>query len=414
MTSDILSLITREEERQIRQLRLIPSENYVSPAVRQAVGSVMMNKYSEGRPFKRYYQGNSVVDQIENRVQELALHVFGLDSGDWRVDVQAMSGSIANLAVYNGLLRPGDRILSMSLYDGGHLSHGWQISPDRKVSFTATVYEPFYYHVDPETRVFDYDRVEERAMEVKPRLIISGGTSYPREIDHRRMAEIAGQVGALYMADIAHEAGLVLAGVNDSPFPHADVVTMTTRKTMRGPIGAMVFARRELFDDIARALFPGLQGGPPNHTIAGIGVALEETQKPAFARYAGQVVANAQRLAQELTGHGYDVVSGGTDKHLLVIDLREEGLSGKAAAIALEKASIIVNKQAVPGEGASLWNPSGIRLGTPAVTTRGMRDKEMARIARWIDRVIKSPSQERVLEEVAAEVNELTAAFPVE
>lgn len=391
---EIFNLIKAEDERQHDELEMIPSENFVSDAVKEAVGSVLMNKYSEGQPFKRYYQGNRIIDQIESLVEKRALQAFGLAESEWHVNVQPATGSIANLAVYTALLNPGDRILAMSLYDGGHLSHGWKL-PDtgKPISFTARIFDTHFYSVDPETKVFDYDNIQSVAESVKPQILISGGTAYPRQIDHQRMREIADSVGALYMADIAHEAGLVAAGVNNSPFPYAHVVTMTTRKTLRGPIGAMIFASKKLLgDEVAEkidfAVFPSLQGGPQNHSIAGIGVALHEAMTPEFKVYAAQTVKNAQTLAAELVKAGFDVVSGGTDKHLLLVDLRSRGWNGKDAAIALEKVGIIANKNTVPGETGKPWNPSGLRLGTPALTTRGMKESDMIEIATKISAVL--------------------------
>jgi len=416
--NQIFDLIKQEEQRQLEQIRLIPSENYVSAGVMRSVGSVLMNKYSEGQVGKRYYQGNANIDLIEALTKGRALLAFGLDPEEWGVNVQAVTGSVANLAVYSALIEPGDKIMGMFLYDGGHLSHGWQLPPSekqpegKKISFTSRVYQPVYYYVDPESRVFNYDEVEKRADEEKPALIVSGGTAYPREIDHARMRQIADRVGAYYMADIAHEAGLVLAGVNESPFPHAHVVTMTTRKTLRGPIGAMIFARHDLIEKINSAVFPGLQGGPQNHSIAGIGVALHEAMQPEFKEYARQVVKNAQLLASELIDYGFDVSSGGTDKHLVLIDLRNKNLTGSQAALALEKANIIVNKNTVPGDTAKPWNPSGIRLGTPAITSRGMKENEMKKIANWINRVLESIEDESATGQIANEVKSFGLQFP--
>lgn len=381
---EIYDLIQAEDKRQHDELEMIPSENFVSDAVREAVGSVLMNKYSEGRPGKRYYQGNRLIDQIESLVEKRALAVFNLDPAVWHVNLQCPTGSIANFAVYAALLDPGDKMLGMSLYDGGHLSHGWKLPDGKKISFTSKIYDSHFYNVDPTTRVFDYDQIAKRAQAVKPKIIISGGTAYPREINHQKMREIADSVGAYYMADIAHEAGLVAGGVNSSPFPHAHVVTMTTRKTLRGPIGAMVFVRAEFADSLDFNIFPGLQGGPMNHSIAGIGVALHEAMQSEFKEYAKQVVKNAQVLAEELIKAGFDVVTGGTDKHLVLIDLRNKNLTGKDAALALEKLGIITNKNTVPGETGKPWNPSGLRLGTPALTTRGMKESDMIKIAQKI------------------------------
>ena len=402
---EIYALITAEDKRQHDELELIPSENFVSDAVKEAVGSVLMNKYSEGQPGKRYYQGNRIIDEIEALTEKRALQVFGLNDDVWHVNVQPVTGSIANLAVYAALLNPGDKMLAMSLYDGGHLSHGWKL-PDtglpaqagKPISFTSRIYDSHFYCVDPKTKVFNYDEIERIAKKIKPQILISGGTAYPREINYKRMREIADKVGAIYMADVAHEAGLIAGGANQSPFPHAHIVTMTTRKTLRGPIGAMIFARKDLrIPNIAEgevgqaidfAVFPSLQGGPQNHSIAGIGVALHEAMQPAFKVYAKQCVKNAQVLAAELVKAGFDVVSGGTDKHLILVDLRSRGWTGKDAAIALEKVGIIANKNTVPGETGKPWNPSGLRLGTPALTTRGYTEKDMVKIAEKISIVL--------------------------
>lgn len=402
---EIFTLIQNEEKRQQEQIALIPSENFASEAVREAVGSVLMNKYAEGQPFKRYYQGNKWIDEIESLTERRALELFGLTESEWHVNVQAVTGSIANLAVYAALLNPGDRMLGMSLYDGGHLSHGWKLPEGKPISFTSRIFDTYFYTVDPQSRVFDYNQILERAKEVKPQILISGGTAYPREIDHGQMRGIADAVGAYYMADIAHEAGLVAGGANSSPFPHAHIVTMTTRKTLRGPIGAMIFARRDIKlkksteftpsnieDAIDGAVFPSLQGGPQNHSIAGIGVALHEAMQPEFKDYAKQVVANARALADELIKLGFDVVSGGTDKHLVLVDLRRRGWTGKDAAIELEKAGIIANKNTVPGETGKPWNPSGLRLGTPAMTTRGWKEKDFIDLSQQISTIIPNKS----------------------
>ncbi|MFH2085192.1 MAG: serine hydroxymethyltransferase [bacterium] len=398
---EIYDLIQKEAQRQKDELTLIPSENVVSDAVKEAVGSVLMNKYSEGQPGKRYYQGNKYIDEIESLVEQRALACFGLSESDWHVNVQPVTGSIANLAVYTALLQPasptggpGDKMLAMSLYDGGHLSHGWKLPDGKPISFTARLFDTHFYSVDPVTKVFDYENVEKVAQEVKPKILISGGTAYPREIDHQQMRVIADSVGAIYMADVAHEAGLIAGGANPSPFPHAHIVTMTTRKTLRGPIGALIFARKDLRvpnvvegevgQAIDFAVFPSIQGGPQNHSIAGIGVALHEAMQSDFKVYTHQVVKNAQVLAAELMKVGFDVVTGGTDKHLVLIDLRSRGWSGKDAALALEKVGIIANKNTVPGETGKPWNPSGLRLGTPALTTRGYTEKDIVKVAQKI------------------------------
>jgi glycine hydroxymethyltransferase len=391
---ELFDLIKSEEARQESDLEMIPSENFVSDAVKEAVGSVLMNKYSEGQPFKRYYQGNQFIDQIESLVEKRALQAFGLSEDDWHVNVQPITGSIANFAVYAALLNPGDKMLGMSLYDGGHLTHGWKLPESGKpISFTSRIYDTYFYNVDSQTKVFNYDQIEKIALEVKPKILISGGTAYPRNIDYARMRAIADKVGAIYMADVAHEAGLIAGGANPSPFPHAHVVTMTTRKTLRGPIGAMIYANKKLLgNDVAEkidfAVFPALQGGPQNHSIAGIGVALHEAMTPEFKEYSKQTVKNAQVLADELMKAGFDVVSGGTDKHLVLADLRSKGWTGKDAALALEKVGIIANKNTVPGETGKPWNPSGLRLGTPALTTRGYKEDDIRKVAKKIADVI--------------------------
>lgn len=409
--SKIAELIKNEIDRQNSSLQMIPSENHVSRAVLEAVGSPLMNKYSEGQAFKRYYQGNANIDEIEAEVKRRALELFDLNPTEWSVNVQAVTGSIANFAVYAALINLGDKILSMHLYDGGHLSHGWNID-GKPVSFTSSIYEPHFYHVDPSTEVFDYDQIETLAKNIKPSILISGGTAYPREIDHARMADIAKSAGSLYMADIAHEAGLVAAGVNSSPFPHADVVTMTTRKTLRGPIGAMIFSRNKYALEVDRTVFPGLQGGPQNHSIAGIGVALKEASSPEFKTYSIQVIKNSQLLADTISQAGFHVVSGGTDKHLVLINLHDRGITGGEAATALENARIIANKNTVPGDPAKPWNPSGIRLGTPAITTRGMKEKEVELISKWIIEVLNNTKNIDIHRNISKEVNILCKKFP--
>lgn len=379
----VFSIISREKKRQREQLQMIPSENYASAAVMKAVGSCLMNKYAEGYPHKRYYQGNVNLDAVEDLCRERILKAFGLDEKKWGTNVQPHSGCEANLGVYNGLLTPGDKIMAMFLPDGGHLSHGWP------VTLVAKIFKVEFYHVDKTTQVFDYDEIERQAKKFRPKLLISGGTAYPRTINHKRLGQIAHAVGAYYMADIAHEAGLIAAGAHASPFPDCDVATFTTHKTFRGPRGAVIVARAELMDKINFSVFPGLQGGPHLHSIAGISVAAQELQTPAFKKYARQVVVNAQTLAKELIKGGLTVVSGGTDKHLVLLDLRPQQLDGWTAAWALEAVNIIVNRNTIPYDTAPPYYPSGLRLGTPALTTRGMKAKEMQLISQWILAVIK-------------------------
>ncbi len=388
MDSSIFDLISQETERQKKTLMMIPSENYTYDEVRRAVGSVLMHKYAEGYPNRRYYQGNKIIDQVEDLARNRALEAFGLDSKAWSVNVQPHSGSEANLAVYNALLDVGDRIMSMFLPDGGHLSHGWQVG-DKKVTLVSKIYSVAFYKLNPETRLLDYEAIEKQAEEFKPKLMISGGTAYPREIDYQRLALIAHKVGAYFMADVAHEAGLISAGAVKSPFEFADVVTMTTHKTLRGPRGAIIFSKKELGEAIDSSIIPGIQGGPHLHTIAGIAVALEKTKTDEFKKYAMQTVVNARALAGVLLDGGLDVVSGGTDKHLVLVDLRPSASSGWFVAWALEAAGIIVNRNAVPNETASPFYPSGIRMGTQALTVRGMKETEMKLIGGWILKVVE-------------------------
>ena len=421
----IYSLIKKEEKRQQEKLVLIPSENYTSLAVRQALGSVLTHKYSEGEPGKRYYQGNEFVDQIEKLANCRALKVFALSEKKWHVNLKAVSASIANLAVITGVLEPGEKIMAMDLTHGGHLSHGWKLPSGKSVSFSSKIFKVCFYGVEKKTQVFNYDKILKLAKQEKPKLLISGGTAYPREINHKKMAAIAHQVGALYLADIAHEAGLVAAQVNKSPFPWADVVTMSTQKTLRGPRGAIIICKKELAKQIDRAIFPSLQGGPFNHVIAAIAVCLKEANTAKFKNYQKQVIKNARVLADELKKYGFHLVSGGTDKHLILIDLRgptcrdaiyrvskkrgdaingvstKHGLDGHTAAVLLDKAGLVTNKNTVPFETGSAVKPSGIRIGTPAVTSRGMREKEMKQITKWIFEIlIENKNPASVLREV--------------
>lgn len=439
---EVEKLIELEKKRQKETLMLIPSENYTYPEVRTAVGSILMHKYAEGKPGKRYYQGMENVDALESLCEARALEAFNLSSKKWRANVQPYSGSPANLAVYNALLTPasgkknGDKIMSMYLYDGGHLSHGWKYKKN-KITLVSKIFTTEFYHVDPQTQVFDYKKIEAQASKFKPQMIVSGGTAYPREIAHKRIGQIAKKVGAYYLADVSHEAGLIAAGVNKSPFPYADIVTMTTHKTLRGPRGALIFSKKEYADQIDKSIFPGMQGGPHMHTIAGIATALEKTKTKEFQKYAAQTVANAEYLAQKLSDNGLQIVSGGTDKHLLLIDLRPQNTNGWFVAWALEKAGIIANRNTIPNDTGSPYYPSGLRLGTPGVTVRGMKEKEMDKIASWITDIISYTAQrslpkdkierakyiKKFLKEISedkglikktrTEVKSLTAKFPI-
>jgi glycine hydroxymethyltransferase len=393
---------------------MIPSENYTYQEVRDAVGSVLMHKYAEGYPGKRYYQGNKVADEVEDLCRVRALEAFGLDPEFYHVNVQPHSGCEANLAVYNTLLMPGDKILALYLPDGGHLSHGWQ-TPDKKITFVSKIFNVQFYKVDPETKLLNYDQIEKQVREFKPKLIISGGTAYPREIDYKRMGEIAKKVGAYYLADVAHEAGLIAAEVLKAPFEFADMVSMTTHKTLRGPRGAMVFCKKELGQKLDLAIMPGLQGGPHLHTIAGIAIALEKTKTKEFKDYARQTVKNAKKLAEVLKRGGENVISGGTDKHLVLIEV-ETGKGGEIAQ-ALEDVGIIVNKNTVPGEKGSPVHPSGVRMGTPALTVRGMKEPQMEEIGGYILRVIEVVgtriNYEKEIKEIGGKVLTLARKFPI-
>ncbi|HWA51639.1 MAG TPA: serine hydroxymethyltransferase [Patescibacteria group bacterium] len=408
----IQSLIKKEEIRQRETLSMIPSENITYPEVLKAVGSVLMQKYSEGQPGKRYYQGNEFIDEIELLTKINALELFHLTPDKWAVNVQALSGAPANLAIYNALLNPGDKILSLYLPDGGHLSHGWHIG-DRKVTLISKIYDVDFYHVTMASSAYndqqingliDYDALEKKTLEFKPKIIVSGGTAYPREIDHKRIGEITKKAGSYYLADVSHEAGLIAAGVNADPFPYADVVMMTTHKTLRGPRGALIFSRIDLANAIDSSVFPGLQGGPHNEIIAGIGIALQKDNSEEFKKYARQVVDNAKELAQKLMDLGLTLITNGTDKHLILIDLRPLEINSWFVAYALEKAGIIVNRNAISPDGISpraIFYPSGIRIGTPAITARGMGKYEIDQIADWIMDVINHLEKIELPEDVA-------------
>jgi glycine hydroxymethyltransferase len=399
---EIYQLIKDEERYQVESVRLIPSENYVSKAVLEATGSILTNKYSEGYPGRRYYQGQCYIDQVETLVIDRAKALFGAE----HANVQPYSGSPANLAVYFALLKPGDGLMGLALPHGGHLTHGWD------VSITGAFWRPIRYMVDRESQRIDYDAVRDLARKERPKIIVTGATAYPRQFDFRIFGEIAREVGAYLLADISHIAGLIVAGAHPDPVPYADVVTTTTHKTLRGPRGAMILCRKDLAEKIDKAVFPGLQGGPHNHTTAAIGVALKEAAAPEFREYAQQVVRNAKALAAELTARGFDLVSGGTDNHLVLADLTSKRVIGKKAAQALDRAGVICNYNTVPYDPRKPFSPSGIRLGTPAVTSRGMKEAEMGRVAAWMDEVIAHIDDEDAIARVGAEVREFCRAFP--
>ncbi|HLI78862.1 MAG TPA: serine hydroxymethyltransferase [Candidatus Binataceae bacterium] len=399
---EIYDLIKSEERYEIDSVRLIPSENYASKAVLEASGSLLQNKYSEGYPGKRYYEGQRYIDQIETLAIERAKKLFGVE----HANVQPYSGSPANLAVYTGLLKPGETIMGMLLPHGGHLTHGWE------VSVTSKFWRSVSYPVDRETHRIDYDVVRDLARKEKPRIIVAGATAYPRLIDFKAFGEIAKEVGAYFLADIAHIAGLIVGGVHPSPVPYADVISTTTHKTLRGPRGAMIMCKQAFAADIDRAVFPGLQGGPHNHTTAAIAVALKEAATPEFKDYAHRIVRNAKALAEELLGRGFSLVSGGTDNHLLLIDLTNKQVTGKQAATALDKAGIVCNSNTVPYDPRKAFSPSGIRLGTPAVTSRGMGEAEMRLIGKWMDDAIAQRKDDDALARIAGEVREVCRKFP--
>lgn len=397
----IEKLVVKEIKRQNETLDLIPSENFVSQGVLKALGSSLTNKYAEGYPGKRYYGGNEVVDEIEELCKERALKVFKLSQKKWHVNVQPYSGSPANLAVYAALVPLGEKIMGMQLDMGGHLTHG------HKVSFTGSAWRQIPYGVNKNTELLDYDALMALAREEKPKLIVAGYTAYPRKIDFKRFRAIADDVGAYLMVDMSHFSGLVAGGVLSSPFVYADVVTSTTHKTLRGPRGAMIFCKSDLAKAIDRAVFPGLQGGPHMNAIASIATTLFEAAQPAFKAYAKAVVLNAKTLAAELKRLGWRVVSGGTDTHLLLVDTFAHGVGGKDASDALEKNGIIVNKNTIPYDTRSPMDPSGVRLGTPALTTRGMREKEMQKIAQLIHEVLVEKK------DVLPQVKTLCKKFPI-
>jgi len=400
---ELYSFLKKEVKRQKEGIELIPSENYTSAAVMEACGSILTNKYSEGYPGKRYYGGQENIDAIENLAIERAKKLFGAE----HVNVQPYSGSPANTAVYFALLNFGDTVMGLRLDHGGHITHGLPIS------FSGKAYHFVQYGVDPMTGRISMEDVRKLAHECKPKMIVAGFTAYPRDIEWKKFKEIADEVGAITMADISHTAGLIAAGELESPVPFFDVITTTTHKTLRGPRGAIIMCKEKFAKAIDRAVFPGLQGGPHDHTIAAKAIAFAEALKPEFKVYAKQVRANAQHLAEALKKRGFKLVSDGTDTHLILIDLTNKGIPGKQAQEALDKVGITLNKNTVPNDPRPPMDPSGIRLGTPAVTTRGMKEIEMERIADWIDRVIQSISDEKMLAKIKKEVQTLCRRFPV-
>ncbi|MFP1627628.1 serine hydroxymethyltransferase [Streptomyces sp. 5K101] len=401
---ELAALVGAEELLQADTLRLIPSENYVSAAVLEASGTVLQNKYSEGYAGRRYYEGQQNIDQVERLAVARATSLFGVD----HANVQPYSGSPANLAVYLAFAQPGDTVMGMALPMGGHLTHGWGVSA------TGTWFRGVQYGVRRDDGLIDFDQVRDLAFKERPKVIFCGGTALPRTIDFAAFAEIAREVGAVLVADIAHIAGLVAGGAHPSPVPHVDVVSTTTHKTLRGPRGAMLMCREEHAKAVDKAVFPGLQGGPHNQTTAAIAVALHEAAQPSFRDYAHAVVANAKALAAELLARGFDLVSGGTDNHLILIDLTSKDIPGKMAAKALDRAGIVVNYNTVPFDPRKPFDPSGIRIGTPSLTSRGLGTEHMAAVAEWIDRGVAAAAKgdEAALAAIRAEVSDLMSAHP--
>ncbi len=399
---ELAVLLQKEDERQANSLCLIPSENYCSASVLEANGSVLVNKYSEGYPGRRYYEGNEVIDKVERLAIARAKEVFGAE----HANVQPYSGSPANLAVYLAFLQPGDTVMGLSLPAGGHLTHGWGVSA------TGIWFNAVHYGVDRESGRVDMDAVRELALEHRPKLLFCGGTAVPRAIDFAGFGEIAREIDALMVADVSHIAGLIAGGAHSSPIPHADVVMTTTHKTLRGPRGAILLCREEHAKAIDRAVFPGLQGGPHQHQTAAIAVTLGEARTDEFREYAHGIVDNAKALAAELLERDFDLVSGGTDNHLILLDMTGKGLSGKEAATALSRAGIVTNANSIPFDPRKPFDPSGVRIGTPALTTRGLEREHMTQVAEWMDQVIAASEDETVAERVRTEVHDLMRLYP--
>jgi len=400
---EIAAAIKSELRRQREGLEMIPSENFTSKAVLEALGSVMTNKYSEGYPGKRYYGGNQFIDVAENLAIERAKKLFGAE----HVNVQCYSGSPGNIEIYFALLNFGDTVMGMNLTHGGHLTHG------HPVNFSGKAYHFVQYGVNKETELIDYDEVREIALREKPKMIVSGYTAYPREVNFKKFAKIAEEVGAISMADTSHISGLIIAGVHQSPFPETDVVMTTTHKTLRGPRGAIIMCKQKFAQQIDKAVFPGMQGGPHDNNTAAKAVCFGEALKPEFKEYGKQIVKNAKALADGLIKNGFRLVSGGTDTHLVLVDLTNKNVTGKNAEAALDRANITINKNTIPYDPRSPFDPSGIRMGTPALTTRGMKEPEMRHIADLISEAIDNVNDEEALKKVKMKVMELTKKFPL-
>ena len=399
---EIYGLVKQEERRQANKIRLIASENYVSKAILETTGSVLTNKYSEGYAGKRYYEGQQLIDQIEQLAIKRAKDLFGAE----HANVQPYSGSPANIAIYLAFLNPGDTILGMALPHGGHLTHG------AMVSISGRYFDAQSYELDPATGLINYDTIRSKALEVRPKIIIAGHSAYPRILDFKKFREIADEVDALLMVDMAHFSGLVAGGVHPSPIPYADVVTTTTHKSLRGPRGAMILCKAKYAQAIDKAVFPGVQGGPHDNTTAAIAVALKEAASDSFKEYTAQVIKNAKVLAESLMAKDFTLITNGTDNHLMLVDLTNKNISGKKAAKALDKAGIVLNYNAVPFDKRKPFDPSGIRIGTPAVTSRGFKENEMLLIGTFIEKVIADPENDRLLTRTAEEVQKLCCRFP--
>jgi len=400
---EVAHMLDKEMERQDGGLELIASENFASCAIRAAQGTVLTNKYAEGYPGKRYYNGCEVVDEVESLAIKRVCQLFGSEAAN----VQAHSGSQANMAAYFALVQPGDTVLAMDLAHGGHLTHG------HPMNFSGMLYKIVPYGVDRQTEMLNYDEIEKLALANKPKLIVVGASAYPRTLDFKRFREIADKVGAKVMVDMAHIAGLVAAGLHPNPVPYAEVVTSTTHKTLRGPRSGLILCKEQFAKDINSKLFPGLQGGPMMHTIAAKAICFHEALQPAFKEYQKQILKNAAQLSSELGKRGFRIVSGGTDNHLMLVDLRPKKSTGKEIALALDKAAITVNKNMIPFDPEKPFVASGIRIGTPAVTTRGMKEAEMVKIAAWIEKAVDCKTDEAALKQIAVEVKEFTRNFPL-
>ncbi|MBU1123565.1 serine hydroxymethyltransferase [Patescibacteria group bacterium] len=400
---EIRDLILLEEKREFEKMRLIPSENYASDAVKEATGGIFTNKYSEGYPNKRYYEGQQLTDQVEILACERAKKLFGCD----HVNVQPLSGSPANMAAYRAVLKPGDTIMGLSLPHGGHLTHGW------KANFSGSLYNSVPYELDPETEMLNFDMIRALAKEHKPQMIIAGYTAYPRTIDWTKFREICDEVGAYFHADTSHITGLIAGGAHPNPFPISDTGITTTHKTLRGPRGAMILCKQEHAEAVNKAIIPGLQGGPHIHTISAIAVALKQASQPDAQVYAQQVVKNAKALAERLLSHGFRLVTGGTDNHLILMEVFEsKGILGRDASRALDKAGIVCNANMVPFDKNSPFNPSGIRIGTPSITSRGMKEAEMDKLGDWMNEVLSNIDNDAILKRIEGEVRDLCVSFP--